>query len=68
MKYDREKKIAHSISLAWESLESHLPDVYNPTTKRIKERLAKETIGSRSFHVKCVKEYAEMIKTLADQL
>lgn len=68
MRYNREKKIAHSIELAWDSLLSHLSDVYDPTYKKVKERKAKETIGNREFHVKCVKEYAEIIKTLADEL
>jgi hypothetical protein len=68
MKFEREKNIARSIDLAWDSLKSHLSDVYDPIYPKLKERKAKDTVGDRKFHVKCVKEYAEIIKTLADQL
>lgn len=64
----REKDIARAMSLVWESLESHLPDVYDPVSKKVKEKIAKEHIGGKKFHCKCVKEYAFIIKVLADLL
>jgi hypothetical protein len=67
-KYEREKKIANAIRLAWESLESHLTDIYDPTYPQVKERKAKNHIGDWAFHVQCVKDYAQIISALVDEL
>ena len=57
----KEKKIAKAIEIIYDSLQSHLPDTYN---KRLKGGM----IGTRAFHKKCVREYATVIKILADLL
>lgn len=60
MKLNREqraKKIDRAIMLAWSSLSSHLTFTYR------KYPIRKE--GTK-FHQKCVQEYAELIKILAD--
>ena len=55
-------EIVKSIKLAWSSLRSHLPfcDKMNP-----KERVLR---GNEQFHRRAVKDYAEIIKTLTEQL
>ena len=64
----RIKDIANAIRLTWDSLESHLTDTYEPIYKKLKQKVAKEHIGDANFHRKCIKEYAEIMKTLADQI
>jgi len=64
--HKKNKKIARAIRLIWESLDSHLSDAYLKSTVRSKK--AKRIIGGRRFHIKCVKEYAEIMKTLSDLL
>ena len=51
-------ELAKSIRLAWSSLDSHIDYVDTPYKKG----------EPKGFHKKCVKEYAEIIKTLSDQL
>lgn len=57
-KKQNRKELAKSIRLAWSSLDSHLDFLDVPYKKGEPKR----------FHRSCVKEYAEIIKTLADQL
>lgn len=63
---DKREKIARAIRLVWLSLESHLEDTYDPTYPKLKSKLAKECVGDKNFHRKCVKEYGEIIKTLTE--
>jgi len=64
--YTREKKVIKSIRLAWDSLISHLDDcAQDSAPKKIRDKYG---VGGTQFHKKCVKEYAEIIKTLADSL
>lgn len=51
----RKKDIAKAIKLSWDSLESHLPYVY-------------ENGKDKRFHVGCVKDYAFIIQVLSDEL
>ena len=50
---ERAKAIEKAARLAWGSMETHLPLCYRG------ER------AYRTFHKKCVKEYAELLKLLA---
>ena len=68
MKYSKEKDIAKAIEMTWDSLKSHLAECYEPTNPHLKEKLARDVHGGRNFHIKCVKEYAFIIKVLADRL
>jgi len=52
------KEIVKSIKLAWSSLDSHLGYTDVPYKKGEPKR----------FHIKAIKEYSVIIKTLADQL
>lgn len=52
------KEIIKSIKLAWSSLDSHMEYIDIPYKKGEPKR----------FHRKAIKEYATIIKTLADQL
>jgi len=52
------KEIVKSIRLTWSSMDSHLDYLDVPYKKGEPKR----------FHIKTSKEYAEIIKTLADQL
>lgn len=61
MKKNR-KEIIKSIQLTWDSLHSHLP-----YCEYVSPREAKGC-GSSKFHRKAVREYAEIIKTLAHEL
>jgi hypothetical protein len=59
-----EKRIAVAIRLTWDSLESHMRRL--PELKRnARER---KIVGSIPFHKQCIREYAEIIRTLADSL
>lgn len=64
----KKERIAKAIRIVWDSLDSHLDDTFNPIYPKLKEKKAKEHIGSQDFHRKCVREYATVIKTLADLL
>jgi len=55
----REKKIERAIELIYDSLESHLPYTYGNI---------KEVKGTKKFHKKCIREYAEIIKILSELL
>lgn len=57
----KEKKIIRALRLVWDSLDSHLDDTAN-------RRLKGGIVGSRQFHKKCVREYAEIIKILSELL
>lgn len=52
--HSREKKIERAIRLTWDSLESHLKYTHVSTSE------------GYNFHIKCVKEYAEVIKILSE--
>lgn len=65
--YLREKKICKSIELAYDSLKSHLESTYDPLPKSAPEKY-KQQIGGQKFHKQCVREYAEIINTLANEL
>ena len=52
------KEIVKSIKLAYSSLDSHLDYTDVPYKKG----------EPRGFHIRAIREYAEIIKTLADQL
>jgi hypothetical protein len=54
MKTKRAKKVERAIRLVWDSMDSHLAYTY------------KKHHDKSSFHKKCVREYAELIKILAD--
>lgn len=56
MKANKHKELERAIRLVWTSLESHLPWTY------------KKSSEGKKFHRKCVKEYAETIKIIADNL
>ena len=68
MKHLREKEIAEAITLVWDSLQSHLEDTYKPSILGIKDKKAKRQIGGRKFHIRTVKEYGKILKTLTDLL
>ncbi len=50
----RSRKIQKIIELAYDSLRSHLPYTYLPTTE------------GKKFHIQCVREYSLMIHLLTD--
>ena len=56
------KDIEKSIRNAWSSLESHLPYMYTLSKKETKY------VGGKRFHIKAMREYAQIIKTLCDSL
>jgi len=56
----RRQRIIKSIRLVWSSLEAHFP--YINSEKTIKE------LGTPRFNIKCVREYAEIIKTLTENI
>lgn len=62
------KQIARAIRIVWESLDSHLDDTHDPLYDKVKSKIARDHIGDKAFHKKCVKEYAEVIKTLTELL
>lgn len=61
----KERKIIRLLRLSWESLNSHLSAIYSH--KKIPRKLI-NVVGGKRFDKKCVRDYAEMIKTLADLL
>lgn len=61
----REEKITKVIEIISDSLASHLDYAHQTETK--KASLLKAH-GSKKFHQKCVKEYAEAIKLLSELL
>ena len=60
------REIVKSIRLAWDSLESHLSFSEKPLAKKLRKHIS--TVGGQRFHQKCVREYAEIIHTLAKSL
>jgi hypothetical protein len=50
----RSKEIERAMKLAWSSLESHLPYTYGRSSEGTK------------FHIKCVKEYVQIIENLSN--
>lgn len=57
--------IVQSIRLTWESLESHLDACVGPEHKK---KCCQKAVGLPPFHVTAVRDYAKIIKTLADLL
>ena len=68
IKQKTKKEIIKAIRLTYSSLESHLDSVIKDPLVGIKSKNAKEQIGGKNFHKKCVREYAFIIKVLADVL
>lgn len=64
----KNKNIVRALRIIWDSMESHLNDTYDPGIAYVKDRSAKRQIGGKKFHIQTVKEYADVIKTLADLL
>lgn len=58
MEEKRAKLVEKAIRLVWESLESHLTLTH--------AKIDAKTDGTHAFQKKCVKEYAELIKIIAD--
>jgi hypothetical protein len=56
-KIKRAKRVAEGIRLAWSSLDSHLDWTHGKATSKGE---------TPKFHQKCVQEYAQLIKLLAD--
>jgi len=54
---ERARKIARLIRMVFQSLDSHLPWTYG---KEVKDT------GNRAFHKKCVREYSQIIRDIAD--
>lgn len=52
----KQKKIERAIRLSWESLESHLKYTHVKTTEGCE------------FHIKCVRDYSELISILSSLL
>lgn len=59
------KDIVRALRLTWDSLDSHLD-----AAAGLEHPLpcCNEAVGKRPFHQKCVREYAEIIKTLSELL
>ena len=66
MQNPKDKKIVRAIRLTWDSLDSHLVAINCPQ-KKIPKRL-RNVLGGKKFDKQCVKEYAEILKTLTDLL
>ena len=64
MKKPDQLEIENALTLAWDSLESHMLS-YKPAPKR---KCCQAVVGGREFHKNCIKEYAEIIKILAHLL
>lgn len=58
----KREKIARVIRIVWDSLDSHI----DPAVKA--DSAPCETCGSRYFHAKTAREYAEAIKLLTELL
>ena len=55
-KIKKGKELERAIELTWDSLFSHIDGTYLKTKE------------GKAFHKKCIYEYLEIMKTLADQL
>ena len=53
-KHGRAKKYERAVRLVWDSLQSHLPYLYEKSPE------------GASFHKKTIAEYAELLRLLAD--
>lgn len=62
----KNRKICEAIELTYSSLASHLDGTYGDLG--IKHKKARKIVGGKKFHIQCVKEYAQIIKTLANCL
>lgn len=66
-KEQRVKKLARAIELTVDSLNSHLCYV-DDVVKDCSVPSHKRELGDKKFHRQCVREYAEVILTLAEEL
>lgn len=68
-KYEIERKVGKAIEMVWVSLESHLLTPYYMKRailagiKNKKVRIIKDDLR---FHQQCVREYADLIRLIAD--
>ena len=62
-KEERAKKIEEAIKIVWDSLDAHLSGTYELSSTQKKYI---EEVGSKNFHKMCVREYAQVIKTLSE--
>ena len=61
----KDEKVCRAILLTWDSVSSHIRGL------RVCEEMTasqQRWYGNVKFHKKCIREYAEIIKTLADVL
>jgi hypothetical protein len=58
----RREGLVKVIRSTWASLETHLDSCVSETPQE------RKLCGNEQFHIKTVREYADTIKTLADQL
>ena len=65
-KLERAKKLAEALELTADSLTSHLE--YTHKKGGCDRRKCKKEFGDRKFHRKCVREYAEVLLALAQEL
>ena len=61
----REKNIIKVMQKLWDSLDSHAKEILYPPKMPTKVR---KRIGGKGFDKKCIREYADSIKKLADIL
>lgn len=61
----REKKIIKIMESNWDSLKSHSSAILHPA--KIPKRL-RSVVGGQKFDKKCIREYADNIKLLAELL
>jgi len=65
---EKKKRLAWAIETVWKSLETHLPETYDPTYPKLKHKLCKENMGTKDFHRKCVKDYSKVIQILSEYI
>jgi hypothetical protein len=58
--------IEWAMTKLWESLKSHMDTGHADFIKMEKKKKYKKYLGSKEFHERCVREYATIIKILAD--
>ena len=66
-KLERAKKLARALELTADSLTSHLEYAHKPF-KACDVPSHRSEHGSKKFHRQCVREYAEIALTLAEEL
>lgn len=63
-KHLKSKEVVKSIRLVWSSLDSHLDYAVEP----VKPKKLREIHGGKRFHKQCIREYADILLTLAKLL